>query len=404
VIVAYHPYTLPVYTFVQFDSTGVGSTMLPIAAALGAALIVLALTMMRARPSRSRRRQTPIPASAAPPAASATPLRFALQAHIDGFGLALSHDGSGRRLALLGPSGAGKTLTLRLLAGIAEADRAEIFAGERPLHEVAAERRDVGYLPQQSALLPGRTVWQQVTFGVDADPAVGAWWLEQLGLTGLECRLPSELSGGQQRRVALARALARKPGLLCRKLRAIQRQAGLATVLVTHDPEEAALLADKLIVIDRGRALQQGPIGEVFARPASPQVAALLGIPNTYAGVVAGPGKVRAGALELATTTDGLPPGADVTWAVRPEDIAVVAGGRYRATLLDAVVLAGGCELRFEVEGVQLIARQRGTLSIDEKLAGPLSAEIGASVMIDLPPEAITVWPSDEEASGESAD
>src|SRR5205823_4149050 len=126
----------------------------------------------------------------------------------------LRHDGGGRRLALLGPSGAGKTLTLRLLAGITEADRAEIVAGDRSLHEVVAEQRGVGYLPQQSALMPGRTVWEQVTFGVDADRGAAAWWLEQLGLAGLEGRLPEELSGGQQRRVALARALSRNPTLL----------------------------------------------------------------------------------------------------------------------------------------------------------------------------------------------
>src|SRR5205085_10588312 len=152
------------------------------------------------------------------------------------------------------PAGAGKTLTLRLLAGIGHADRAEVRAGQADLTALPAERRGVGYLPQHSALLPRQTVWRQVTFAVDADPGLAVWWLEKLGLAGLENRLPEELSGGQQRRVALVRALARNPSLilldvpfsaldapvrarLYREVRRLQRELGLCTVLVTHDPD-----------------------------------------------------------------------------------------------------------------------------------------------------------------------
>jgi molybdate transport system permease protein len=399
VIVAYHPYSLPVYTFVQFDSTGLGSTMVPIAAALAAALVVLAVAMVRVRPAAHRRRHAVTAPAVAPPAAVAAPLRFSLSKRLDGFELALGHHGASRRLAVLGPSGAGKTLTLRIIAGITEAERAEVIIGERALHALAPERRGIGYLPQHSALMPGRTVWQQLTFGVDADERVAAWWLEHLGLGGLQHRLPTELSGGQQRRVALARALARNPALLLldepfssldapvrsdlsRKLRAIQREAGLSTVLVTHDPDEAALLADELIVIDRGKALQQGPVDEVFARPASPQVAALVGIPNTYAGAVFGPDGIRAAAVELRASTGHLPAGAQVTWAIRPEDIIIGNGHDYRATLLDVVRLAGGFELALELGGLQLTARPRG----------PVQAAPGEELAVELPPEAIKVW------------
>jgi molybdate transport system permease protein len=399
VIVAYHPYSLPVYTFVQFDSSGLGSTMVPIAAALAAALVVLGVAMVRARPERSRRRRGATAAAVAPPAAAAPPLRFSLRKRLDGFELALGHHGASRRLALLGPSGAGKTLTLRIIAGIAEPDRAEILAGERALHALAPEERGIGYLPQHSALMPGRTVWQQLTFGVDADPGVAAWWLEHLGLDGLDHRLPTQLSGGQQRRVALARALARNPALLLldepfssldapvrlelsRKLRAIQRDAGLSTVLVTHDPEEAALLADELIVIDRGKALQQGAVEEVFARPASPQVAALVGVSNSYPGAVLAPGRIGAAGVEVRAPTGQLPPGTEVTWAIRPEDIAVGNGRGYRAKLVDVVRLAGGSELALELHGLHLTARPRGVVS-----AAP-----GGELCIELPPEAIKVW------------
>ncbi len=399
VIVAYHPYSLPVFTFVQFDSTGLGGTMVPIAAALAAALLVLLAAMLRVRPPR--RRRVVLPAAVAPAPAGAAPLRFSLSKRLEGFELALDHRGATRRLALLGPSGAGKTLTLRLLAGIMAPDRAEILAGERALQELAPEQRGVGYLPQHSALMPGRTVWQQATFGVDADPGAAAWWLEQLGLAGLERRLPEELSGGQQRRVALARALARNPALLLldepfsaldtpvraqlsRKLRAIQRQTGLSTVLVTHDPEEAALLADELIVIDQGKALQQGPVAEVLERPASPQVAALLGIANTHAGAVVRPGLIRSGALELAALTGKLAPGTEVTWAVRPEDIVLDHAGRHRATVVDVVSLGRVSELTLELEGVELTARS----------ASAWHRMHDMQVQIALPAETITVWPA----------
>ena len=401
VIVAYHPYSLPVYTFVQFDSTGLNSTMLPIGSALIAALIVLAASTVRPRSKRSRGSSTRIPAAVAPAASGAAPLRFSLQKRVNGFELALSHVGKTKRLALLGPSGAGKTLTLRVIAGIAQPDRAEVAVGERPLDPLAPERRGIGYLPQGSALMPGRTVWRQLTFGADAEAGLAAWWLRQLGLEGLENRLPEELSGGQQRRVALARALARNPQLLLldepfssldapirselvRKLRVIQREAGLATVLVTHDPEEAALLADELIVLDRGRALQQGPVEEVFARPASPQVAALLGIANTHSGVVAASGAIRAGEVELGAATHGLAAGATVAWAIRPEDVSVREESPYRAVLLDAVALGGVYELTLRLGGVALTARARKL-----PFVGP-----GEELAIDLPPEAISVWPA----------
>jgi molybdate transport system permease protein len=172
---------------------------------------------------------------------------------------------------------------------------------------------------------------------------VAAWWLRTLGLDGLAGRLPGQLSGGQQQRVALARALARGPRLLLldepfnaldapvreelrRELRRLQRSAGLSTVLVTHDPEEAALLADEILVIADGRLLQAGPRAEVFARPASPRVARLLGIPNLIPAVVDAPGMLAVGGLRVAADTVGLPPGANVLWTIRPDHIVVLPG------------------------------------------------------------------------------
>jgi molybdate transport system permease protein len=317
------------------------------------------------------------------------------------FTLQLEHAPSSLRLALLGPSGAGKTMTLRLLAGITEADSAEIFAGGRSLAGVPAEDRRLGYLPQDSALIPRRTVWEQVTLAVDADPSLAAWWLERLGLAGLENRLPDELSGGQRRRVALARALARGPSLilldepfsgldspvragLYRDLRRLQAETGLATVLVTHDPEEAAMLADEIIVLDEGKALQQGPAREVLAHPSSPTVAALLGIPNTRRGRVIGHGTIVSENVELTAATGGLAPGTEVAWGVRPEDIAIAQSGPYPGEVLDVVSLGATVELTVALRALELTVRT-GRVS---------PPQLGSSVQLEIPPDAIMVWPA----------
>lgn len=398
VILAYHPYSLPVFTFVQFDSTGLQSTMLPILSALAAAAVILTAVQLhggRGRPAAS------LPPPIAPRSAPTAPLRFSLAKRLGTFTLELEHVPISLRLALLGPSGAGKTVTLRLLAGITAADRAEIYAGERPLAGVPPEDRRLGYLPQDSALIPRRSVWEQVTLAVDADPSLAAWWLERLGLTGLENRLPDQLSGGQRRRVALARALARGPSLilldepfsgldspvragLYRDLRKLQAETGLATVLVTHDPEEAAMLADEIIVLDAGRALQQGPTAEVLAHPASPAVAALLGIPNTRVGRVLRQGIIVSGDVELNADTEALALGTEVAWAVRPEDIVISPSGPYCGEVLDVVSLGAAVELTVDVGALELTVRT--------PRANPPPR--GSSVQLEIPPEAVMVWPS----------
>jgi molybdate transport system permease protein len=325
VILAYHPYSLPVYTFVEFNATGLPATVLPIAVALGAALTVLLLTGSR----RPRRRRGPrsMPAPVAPRRAApeamdrADTLEFALAKRLGDFSLGISHRAGSGRLALLGPSGAGKTLTLRLLAGlIGPAEGAHVALGSRVLHVLPPERRELGYVPQQPALMPRRNLWRQVTFGARASPGLAAWWIERLGLAGLEDRQPDELSGGQQRRVALARALAVEPRVLLldepftgldapvrqrlrRELRRLQREVGLSTVVVTHDPEEAALLADEVVVLAGGRVLQAGTRASVFGAPRSPQVAALLGIANAHRGVALGGGWISSGGAELQAGT-----------------------------------------------------------------------------------------------------
>src|SRR6202012_4462317 len=140
-------------------------------------------------------------------------------------------------------------------------------------------------------------VARQLAFPVDADPASARYWLDHLGLSALVARLPHQLSFGQRQRVALARALTQHSELLLfdepfaaldtprrrrlqQSLRALQEEIGAVTVIVTHDPDEAALLADEVLVMEHGRVLQSGTIEAVFARPATPRVAELLGLTN----------------------------------------------------------------------------------------------------------------------------
>lgn len=410
IILAYHPYSLPVYTFVEFDATGLPATVLPIAVALGAALTVLLLSGSRLR--RHRRAQPSLPTPVAPStsehkAAEPTVLDFALAKRLGDFSLDISHRSVSPRLALLGPSGAGKTLTLRLLAGlIRPADGARIMLGTRSLQAEPTERRELGYVPQQPALLPRRDVWRQVTFGAHAQPGLAAWWIARLGLGGLEGRLPDELSGGQQRRVALARALAVEPRVLLldepfagldapvrdrlrRELRRLQREVGLSTVLVTHDPEEAALLADEIVVIDEGRVLQAGTRASVFRAPGSPQVAALLGIANAQRGVALGDGTIRSGGVELRAGATELAAGTAVAWSVRPERIELRADGRYAATLLDDADLGAERELIVALDGV-LPGEE---LELTMRTLAPDELAIGQPLRIELPPEHVSVWP-----------
>lgn len=405
VILAYHPYSLPVFTFVQFGSTGVPSTDLPMAVALAAALVVLAGVQLQGRRHRPR---AVVPEAVEPPPQPVMPIRFAVQKRLSTFHLDLAYVAHTPRIALLGPSGSGKTLTLRLLAGITPADHADINAGGRSLDQMPAEDRNIGYLPQRSALMPRRTVWQQVTFGVGADAALAAWWLRRLGVADLCDRFAHELSGGQQRRVALARALARHPSLvlldepfsaldaplrhgLARELRRLQRETGLATVLVTHDPEEAALLADEIIVISDGTAIQQGSTADVFGHPASATVASLIGVANTGIGVVHAAGSIACEGAVIDAPTLGLEPGTAIDWGVRAEDVCIDSNGSYRATLIDAVHAGSVSEATVAIGSLHLSAR--GTVSAWPRTGDPCR--------VDIPADAVMVWPNAKQAGRE---
>ncbi len=406
-IVAYHPTSLPIYTYMEFGSTGLTATLPPVFAALVVAMIFLALGLWR--PGQPRRRRPVLPEVKAPRASAAERpgglLDFSLTRRLRGFVLSVEYAAQGRRVALLGPSGSGKSLTLRLLAGLDSSESGWARLGGRTLDGLPAERRGIGYVPQDYGLFPHLPVWSQLTFGVGADPGVAHYWLVRLGLRGLEARLPSELSGGQRQRVALARALAHAPDLLLldepfaaldapvrgalrREMRALQRETGVSTLLVTHDPVEVALLADEVLVLENGRLLQAGAVAQVFQRPASAEVARLLGVVNLFSGEVVGQGVVRSGNLRVRSADAGAGVGRRVTWSVRPEDVRVDPSGDLEGRVEDVLDLGGAREAVLDLGDDVLLTLRAASFGM---------LQPGDRVRLDLPPEAVRVWPEEPE-------
>ncbi|MFZ1154042.1 MAG: ABC transporter ATP-binding protein [Solirubrobacteraceae bacterium] len=250
--------------------------------------------------------------------------------------------------AVLGLSGCGKTTLLRVIAGFERAQRGRVALSGHVLDDgrtyVAPERRGIGYVPQEGALFPHLNVRANVGFGLSRAERRGATvseLLEMVGLASLAERMPHELSGGEQQRAALARALARRPALLLldepfssldatlrgavrEEVSALLRRQGTTTVLVTHDQEEALSLADSVAVLRDGTIIQQGSPTEIYGAPTDARLAGFLGEANlieasfkdgcarTSLGVL----QLRKGSARASTDTQGVV-------VVRPEQLQV---------------------------------------------------------------------------------
>jgi ABC-type Fe3+/spermidine/putrescine transport system ATPase subunit/ABC-type sulfate transport system permease component len=429
VVLAYHPYSLPVYVDNLFSSAPLSQAEAPTILAFAVAVVAVGVGRIR-RPARARRRQLPAPL--APVATPPTPVGFAIDTTVGTFHLRVAHPEGGHRLAIVGPSGSGKSLTLRVLAGLLGPGAGTVTYGGSDVTGVAPERRRIGYVPQGLGLVPGKTVWKQTTFGRRADPARAAWWLETLHLEGLTDRYPDELSGGQRQRVSLARALASGPEVvlldepfsaldapvrdeLRRELRRLQHETGLSTVLVTHDPEEAAILADEIVIVSDGQVLQAGRVAEVYRRPASPEVARLLGIGNLRRGVVAADGRVLAGSVSL-TVSAQLPVGAAVWWSVPPERVQVThlaARGDPPSSSLSLSPAPGDLPAPGDSPArgdtppahpavvtdvidlgttVEVTVRLEGGPELRARSTDPAPASTGGDCLVRLPPDAVMAW------------
>ncbi|MFN6513144.1 MAG: ABC transporter ATP-binding protein [Nostoc sp. CreGUA01] len=204
---------------------------------------------------------------------------------------------------LVGPSGCGKSTILRTIAGLENATSGKLFIGDRLVNNIPARQRDVAMVFQNYALYPHMTVAQNIAFGlqmrkVDSkiiqDRVVNV--ARSLSLENLLDRKPKQLSGGQQQRVALGRAIAREPQVFLldeplsnldaqlrddtrAELKQLHQELGITTIYVTHDQVEAMTLADKIVVLNRGRIQQIGDPQSIYARPANQMVATFLGSP-----------------------------------------------------------------------------------------------------------------------------
>jgi sn-glycerol 3-phosphate transport system ATP-binding protein len=255
----------------------------------------------------------------------------------------------GEFLILVGPSGCGKTTALRLIAGLEKATSGTIMIGDTTVNGVSPRDRDIAMVFQNYALYPHMTVYRNLGFGLrerrapkrEVDRRVREI-STVLGLDDLLKRRPAQLSGGQRQRVAMGRALVREPKVflldeplsnLDAKLRVQMRaelkrlhaKLGITTIYVTHDQIEAMTLADRIVVMSAGQALQIGTPQEVFSRPANLFVAGFIGSPamNMLRGKASARGSAESEitAGELRFTRPGVPDG-EVVVGIRPECLA----------------------------------------------------------------------------------
>lgn len=378
VMVAYHPYSLPVYTYVVFGGQGLPAMMPLLLPTLAIAIVCAALSLYR-RNGRDVDVDADMnvddPADGSihlHPAGDADDRRLTLvlRKRLGSFDLDVRWAPATRRLAIIGPSGSGKSLALRLIAGLEENEAGSTRLGEVDLSGLPPEERRIGYMPQDYGLFPHMTVARQLAFPVRADAASARQWVDQLGLATLTARLPHELSFGQRQRVALARALTQHSELLLfdepfaaldtprrrrlqQSLRALQREISAVSVIVTHDPDEAALLADEILVLEHGRMLQAGAVIDVFSRPATMRVAELLGLHNVGEGRMVGAGVVQIGErLRLRIQGCAIRVGEAVMWRMASAGIAVDENGEYEGAVETIELRRGEPYVKLNICGV----------------------------------------------------
>lgn len=331
----------------------------------------------------------------------------------------------GEMLALVGPSGAGKTSMLRIMAGLMRPAQGRVVVGEQVWCDTAGgmfvppQKRHVGLVFQNYALMPHLSALDNVALALlhlsrEQRRERARRWLDHVRLTpGQQARRPAHLSGGEQQRVAVARALAREPALLLLDepfsavdqmsrhglyalLAELRRELDIPIVLVTHDLNEARLLCDQLVVIDAGRVLQQGAPASIHRAPRNARVADLVGIQNRFHGVWLGPDDTSGEAgWGLLRWTDGAPAGADgdgcptvlrvrdkgrlepgqaVSWVIHGEGIQLLdapsqASGDFCATVAELRHLG-------EITLVTLLLEPAPGASLRLTLSGPQPAPL----------------------------
>lgn len=339
---------------------------------------------------------------------------------VDNFSLNI-HEGE--FVCLLGPSGCGKTTLLRMIAGLEEQNTGEIFQGGEDISRLPTHQRDFGIVFQSYALFPNLSAAQNIAYGLETRQLpknqITARVAELLALVGLPevgHKYPSQLSGGQQQRIALARALAPSPGLMLLdeplsaldarvrvalrlEIKHLQKQLAVTTILVTHDQEEALVMADRIVVMNAGRIEQVGAPEEIYRSPATPFVADFVGVMNFLPGTAGPePDSIRCGSFRLRSAEPHhLAINDRVALAVRPEDVRIgdaAAGDNnvIRGQIDEVEFLGSFYRLTIHLEGLE-DARLVAEVSINRMR--DLEIKVGSALPMRLPPNLVRVYPSE---------
>jgi molybdate transport system ATP-binding protein len=344
---------------------------------------------------------------------------------------------AGELLALVGPSGSGKTTVLRCIAGLHRARNGHIRCGDTTWFDsengadLAPQERSVGFVFQNYALFPHLTAIENIATALghlprDARASRASALLERVHLAGLESRRPAELSGGQQQRVAVARALAREPKVLLldepfsavdqvtrrklqRELAELRRGLAIPMILVTHDLEEAAMLADSLALLHHGRTLQTGTPEEVLTKPKDAVIAALVAARNIFHAHVLGHDAERSVTLidwngrKLETApAPHFAAGAPIAWTIPPADVILhrrvqpsrgIVENPVTGVIIDQIRLGSLTSVSIRVAGEE----QALIMDVPNHVAWRNGLEPGIEIGVSLLAKSIHIMPGEVE-------
>lgn len=327
----------------------------------------------------------------------------------------------GEFVCLLGPSGCGKTTLLRIIAGLEQQNVGKVYQAGVDISRKPPRERDFGIVFQSYALFPNLTAEENIAYGLENRKvpkaeikARVAELLELIGLPEVGKKYPAQLSGGQQQRVALARALAPSPGLLLLdeplsaldarvrislriEIKQLQHRLGVTTVFVTHDQEEALVMADRIVVMDQGTIEQVGNAEQIYHSPASPFVANFVGMMNFIPAVIGErPEQLKLGSISLASEIpESLNPGDPVTLAIRPEEIQIIdqaigVENVCQATVTESEFLGGINRLICSLDEDQ---DTHLMVEVSSNLMKELAIQHGSQLSLQFPPEIIRIYP-----------
>lgn len=291
---------------------------------------------------------------------------------------------AGQFVTLLGPSGCGKSTMLRIIAGLEKPDAGRVLFEGTDITYMPPYKREINTVFQNYALFPHMNVYENIAFSLnvkktkksETDKKVEAL-LNTVSLSGYGKKDVTVLSGGEQQRVAVARALANEPKILLldeplsaldlklrkemqHELKRIQKDIGITFIYVTHDQEEALSLSDKIIVVEHGVIRQQGSPDDIYYRPANRFVADFIGESNILQGIVRGPDALDLHGQTVKCGCAGFPAGSGVLALIRPEYVAVSRAGSGIRAVVESCAFKGGCyEVTAAENGVRFIAKTK---------------------------------------------